>query len=458
MFNDVHITYVIVIFVTGAVLLAAIYHTILYLHRRTRLLSYYSTYLWFTSFYVLLRFINPSDIDNKYPLSFLNPDETLQMLAFAMYIRFMGLAMDLDPVKEKYAFFFWHKSKYLILTYVIIQMFAVNNPSLPYVYFILKISIRAYLLFLGLYFVIAIMLKRKEQYYYYLSAGAIAMIFFGIISSLSNLIQIPFFVLGALAWLMIGFFVDVIFFSSAIGYRIRTEAMEKENALKTVLEQQEILQQKEIEKLHVREQERSRIAKDLHDDIGSTLSSIHVYSSVASKSMDKDAEKARDALQHINENSRRVLDTMSDIVWAMKTNEDGVNSLEGKLKNYGYELLTPLGINCNYIIDQEAEKKISNMAARKNILLIIKEAINNIAKYSEATASGVSITLKDAWLLLEIYDDGKGFAGTGHGRGNGLQNMKERARDLGGALFINSEEGKGTRITCEIPITTISNI
>jgi len=461
MLNGVHITYVIVIFVTGAVLLAAIYHTILYLHRRTKLLSYYSTYLWFTSFYVLLRFFNPSDIDNSYPLEFLNPDETLQMLAFGMYIRFMGLALDLDPVKEKYACFFWHKSKYLILAYVVIQMFAANNPSLPYLYFILKIFIRAYLLFLGLYFVIAIMLKRKEKYYYYLAAGAIAMIFFGIISSLSNLVQTQFFVLGALAWLTIGFFVDVIFFSSAIGYRIRTEAMEKEHALQTVLEQREILQQKEIEKLHLvydtREQERSRIAKDLHDDIGSTLSSIHVYSSVASKSMDKDADKARDALLHINENSRRVLDTMSDIVWAMKSNEDGVNSLEGKLKNYGYELLTPLGINCNYIIDKEAENKISNMAARKNILLIIKEAINNIAKYSEATASGVSITLKDASLLLEIYDDGKGFAGTGHLRGNGLQHMKERAHDLGGFLFINSEEGKGTRITCEIPITTISN-
>jgi signal transduction histidine kinase len=456
MFNGVNITYVIVIFVTGAVLLAAIYHSILYLHRRTKLLAYYSTYLWFTSFYVLFRFIHPSELSSSYPLSFLNPDETLQMLAFAMYIRFMGLAMDLDPVKERYAVFFSSKSKYLILAYVVIQMFAVSNGTIPYLYFILKVTIRAYLLFLGLYFVIAIMLKRKEKYYYYLAAGAIAMIFFGIISSVANIFQ-GVFVLGALAWLMIGFFVDVIFFSSAIGYRIRTEAMEKEHALQTVLKQQEILQQKEIEKLHVREQERSRIAKDLHDDIGSTLSSIHVYSSVASKSMDKDTDKARDALQHINENSRRVLDTMSDIVWAMKTNEDGVNSLEGKLKNYGYELLTPLGINCNYIIDKEAEKKISNMAARKNILLIIKEAINNIAKYSEASSSGVEIAMKDAFLLLEIFDDGKGFSGSMQQRGNGLQHMKERAHDLGGTMLISSAEGKGTRITCRIPITTISN-
>ena len=87
------------------------------------MLAYYSTYLWFTSFYVLFRFFNPSESDQNYPLSFLNPDETLQMLAFAMYIRFMGLAMDIDPVKEKNSTFFWTKSKYLILAYVIAQMF-----------------------------------------------------------------------------------------------------------------------------------------------------------------------------------------------------------------------------------------------------------------------------------------------------------------------------------------------
>lgn len=460
MFNGVSITYVTVIFVTGAVLLAAIYHSILYLHRRTKLLAYYSTYLWFTSFYVLFRFIHPTESSISNPVNYFNPDETLQMLAFAMYIRFMGLALDLDPVKEKYAVFFVSKSKYLVLAYVMLQMFLEYNDSLPYKILILKISVRAYLLFLGLYFVIAILLKRKEKYYYYLAAGAISMIFFGIISSLSNLVQAQLLVLEALAWLMIGFFVDVIFFSAAIGYRIRTEAMERENALNMVMQQQEILQQKEIEKLHVvydtREQERSRIAKDLHDDIGSALSSIHIYTTVASKSMDKDTDKARDALQHINENSRRVLESMSDIVWAMKTNEDGVNSLEAKLKNYGYELLTPLGINCNYLIEQEAEKKVTDMEARKNILLIAKEAMNNIAKYSNASDSGITLILKDALLQLEIYDNGRGFTDTGH-PGNGLKHMKERAENLGGELYIQTDSGSGTRITCKIPMTTISD-
>ena len=123
MYNGVDINYVIVILVTGAVLLAAIYHTVLYLHRRTILLAHYSTYLWFTFFYVLLRLLNPTDIDTKYLLSFLNPDETFQMFAFAMYIRFMRTAMDLDRVKEKYAYLFATQTKFIIPAYILLQIY-----------------------------------------------------------------------------------------------------------------------------------------------------------------------------------------------------------------------------------------------------------------------------------------------------------------------------------------------
>ena len=191
MFNGVYIDYIIVIFVTGAILLAAIYHTILYLQRRTTLLAYYSTYLWFTSFYVMFRFFYPSHTETNYPFVFLNPDETFQMLAFAMYIRFMGMALDLDPGKEKYAYFFASKSKYLILAYIVTQIFIEDSNAPNSMYLILKILIRVYLLFLGLYLLITVMLVRKKKYYYYLAAGAVSMIFFGIISSLSNLLENP---------------------------------------------------------------------------------------------------------------------------------------------------------------------------------------------------------------------------------------------------------------------------
>lgn len=202
---------------------------------------------------------------------------------------------------------------------------------------------------------------------------------------------------------------------------------------------------------------RSKISQDLHDEIGATLSSIHVYSSVAAKAIDKNPEKSLDALQHINENTRQVMENMSDIVWAINASNSGETSLEGKLKNYGYELLTPLNIQCIYNIDKEIEKKLVNIEARKNVLLIAKEAMNNIAKYSNASEAFVKLELADKYLFLEIKDNGEGFSQNSNYSGNGLGNMKSRTEALKGVFKISSEKNIGTIIRCNIPLANISD-
>jgi signal transduction histidine kinase len=200
---------------------------------------------------------------------------------------------------------------------------------------------------------------------------------------------------------------------------------------------------------------RTRISQDLHDEVGATLSSIHVYSSVASKLISHDTVKAQDALKQINSNTIQVMENMNDIVWAMNNGNPGEISLESKLKNYGYELLTPLNIVCNYSIDKEAERKLHNIEARKNILLIAKEAINNIAKHSRATLASVQLEANAKELHLIIHDNGIGIDLTNTKAGNGLRNMKQRAGSMGGHLqFDNPGEG-GNRIFCRIPIANI---
>jgi ligand-binding sensor domain-containing protein len=202
---------------------------------------------------------------------------------------------------------------------------------------------------------------------------------------------------------------------------------------------------------------RTKISQDLHDEIGSALSSIHVYSSVAARSMEKDPPKAKEALSHINENTRQVMESMSDIVWAINTGRLGETTLEVKLKNYGYELLTPLNIQCYYLIDKEAEKKLVNIEARKNLLLIAKEAMNNIAKYSGASEVTVRLEFTGKMLVLAITDNGKGIGNLDNRAGHGLNNMKQRAEALGGELLIISGQENGTSVQCEIPFTTISD-
>lgn len=200
---------------------------------------------------------------------------------------------------------------------------------------------------------------------------------------------------------------------------------------------------------------RTKISQDLHDEVGATLSSIHVFSSVAAKAMNGDTVKAQDALKQINVNTRQVMENMSDIVWAMHTGNKGEISFENKLKNYGYELLTPLNITCYYQIDKNVEKQLTNIEARKNILLIAKEALNNISKHSKATEAFVHLKAAGKNLQLEIRDNGKGLNGDKRRNGNGLQNMKDRVKVLGGEFQFVDENGTGTHISCIIPLASI---
>ena len=200
---------------------------------------------------------------------------------------------------------------------------------------------------------------------------------------------------------------------------------------------------------------RAKISRDLHDEVGSVLSSIHVYSSVAKKAMEKNTQVTRDALQVIHDNSRQVMENMSDIVWAINSTDEGGLSLEKKIKNYGFELLTPQNIVTRYVIDAHAEQLLQNMEARKNVLLIAKEAMNNIARYSKATEVAVNLKLVNQHLELTIVDNGIGFDAASGKTGNGLSNMKKRTEVLGGKFSLVSAEAGGTAITCEIPIASI---
>jgi len=207
----------------------------------------------------------------------------------------------------------------------------------------------------------------------------------------------------------------------------------------------------------VKEEERNRIAGELHDDIGATLSSIHIYSSVAEKSLKENPEKTKVVLQQINNTTRQVMENMSDIVWAMTQEQPGEKSFSSRIKNYGYDLLTTKNVECDYQIDENAENLLQNLDAKKNILLIVKEAMNNISKYSEATKAEIKMWADITTLYILIRDNGKGFRVGGNNQGNGLGNMRSRTQHLGGKFSLQSEPGRGTIVEFSLPLTRISD-
>ena len=203
--------------------------------------------------------------------------------------------------------------------------------------------------------------------------------------------------------------------------------------------------------------ERERIISDLHDDVGATLSSIHIYGNLAETVWDTKPETSKKMLGNITEQAKDLMTKMGDIIWSMKPLTDEKNNFITRLKNYSSELLSPKEITCDFNIDETISDKIVNPLARKNLLLIVKEAMNNISKYSEADRVLISLKQAGEDVLLTIRDNGKGFDVAAAMNGNGLGNMKQRCEQLNGRLTIDTDPGKGVAIVCTFPIAIFSH-
>jgi signal transduction histidine kinase len=200
---------------------------------------------------------------------------------------------------------------------------------------------------------------------------------------------------------------------------------------------------------------RNRISRDLHDDIGASLSSMNIYGGLAKSVWDTQPQESKKMMDKITDISNGLMDRMGDVVWSMKTADDGKYTMEARLKNYASELLSPKDIVCEFDIDEKLAASITNPEIRKNILLIVKEAINNIAKYSGATKANVSLKQEGEVIVLSIIDNGKGFSANNKMKGNGLGNMQERCRQLQGECVINGNSGTGVIVNCIFPKLTL---
>jgi signal transduction histidine kinase/sugar lactone lactonase YvrE len=196
---------------------------------------------------------------------------------------------------------------------------------------------------------------------------------------------------------------------------------------------------------------RNTISRNLHDEIGSTLTSISILSAVSQKAMENDPEQAKEMLEKIAGQSKTIQQNMSDIVWAIRSDNDKVDNLLVRIREYAAQSLEPLGIKTNIEAEAEVLNKSLSLEARKEVLLICKEALNNIAKHAGAKEAVVRLDKIDGRLKLLIGDNGQ-WKKDGMGSGTGLKSMQQRAVALGGALEISQDKG-GTSIIVIVPLT-----
>lgn len=192
---------------------------------------------------------------------------------------------------------------------------------------------------------------------------------------------------------------------------------------------------------------RNEIARDLHDDIGSTLGSISIYSEVAKNSLGNQGE-ADAVIDIIGETSRNMMDRIGDIVWAVNPKNDPLEQLILRMKNFAAPQLHSQQIDFVFNEANELQKLKLTMIQRKNMFLIYKECIHNILKYSRCDKVIVGLSQNGHQLKMVIKDDGIGFdiKDIKSYNGNGLANMRARAKDLNGEIRISSQRGSGTLI------------
>jgi len=201
-------------------------------------------------------------------------------------------------------------------------------------------------------------------------------------------------------------------------------------------------------------EQKQRISRDLHDEIGATLSGIAMYSHLVKNNLEShQADAAKYSVDIIQRSATEMVTKLNDIIWLINPHKETLEDIFVKLREYAQNMCIAKNITPNIEVSGVMESCKLTIETRKNIYLFCKEAINNVAKYSNATILKMSFLLHEGFLDISIYDDGNGFDMNTVKRGNGLENMQKRADEIGAHCQIQSAPQQGCTISLSLKIT-----
>lgn len=200
---------------------------------------------------------------------------------------------------------------------------------------------------------------------------------------------------------------------------------------------------------------RTRIATDLHDDIGANLTKISILSEVAQQrfkqeSTGESVNGTSNILGSVADISRESVSAMGDIVWAINPERDSLLDLTRRMRQHAEEIFERREIDLEFNATAPARELKLDADTRRNVYLIFKEAVTNVVRHSEARAVVIEFAMHAGGLILRITDNGKGFVTDVEADGNGLLNMHRRAEDIGGTLSVDSVRGEGTSVALHV--------
>jgi len=222
---------------------------------------------------------------------------------------------------------------------------------------------------------------------------------------------------------------------------------------------------KRLEQERALERERTRIAQDLHDEMGAKLCRISFLSEHARRD-DLPPEELRDQITSISDASREVLRSLDEIVWAVNPHNDTLEHVASYIGLYAQEYFQMTGIQCELDIPTQLPAHPLSSQMRHHLFLATHEALTNILKHSGATRARIAMASGHAAFEIKISDNGAGFHSPVNGSkpespppapGDGLSNMRKRLADIGGRCTIESASGEGTNIRFHIPLNSFTN-
>ncbi len=205
-----------------------------------------------------------------------------------------------------------------------------------------------------------------------------------------------------------------------------------------------------MEKQQAIEKERNRISKDMHDDLGSGLTTIAIMSEVVKQKLSS-GDNPKQQVDTISDSARNLVDNLNEIIWALNPGNDNLRNLIAYIREYATNYLEQFEINIRCTIPDEIPSIPLSENSRRFLFLVIKESLHNVVKHSKASEVVLAIQIEKR-VVITISDNGVGFdTKSVRENGNGLKNMQQRMESIGGSYFVSSEKGTITRL--ELPLT-----
>lgn len=210
----------------------------------------------------------------------------------------------------------------------------------------------------------------------------------------------------------------------------------------------------ELQQLNAVMQERLRISRELHDEVGGTLSGISMYSHLVKEQIKANrTEEIEKSLSIMQQSSDDMVNRLSDIVWLINPDQDSLQKLVERLEEYAGDMAAVKSMQVRITVPGNIAELRLSVERRRNIYLFCKEAINNAVKYSEGSLLELTIQKTGEKLEFSVSDNGKGFDTVMVRRGNGLENMQKRADEIGAKLILHSKLNEGAMVSMQCEIT-----